>query len=111
MGKGKNNYARDEKAVEVNILTRLLSWLGDCFFAPLEGVDWRGRLDIGQQNELEEELKSMILQSYGVIGVNSLSAVFVGTTRNITITYDARTIYSPSFQNQILIEAGSLVGS
>jgi hypothetical protein len=110
-GKGLNDYSRDEKAVEMNIKTRLLSWVGDCFFAPLEGVDWRSRLDIGQQADLEEELKSVLIQSFGVVGVNSLSANFSGTTRNITITYSAQTIYSPSFQRTILIAAGSLAGS
>jgi hypothetical protein len=109
-GRGKNDYLRDEKAVEMNMQTRLLSWVGDCFFAPLEGVDWRARLDIGQQADLEEELKSVLLQSHGVTGVNSLSATFVGATRNMTITYDVQTIYSPSFQREILISAGSLVG-
>lgn len=105
-GKGLNSYAVEEKALEENIQTRVLSWVGDCFFALQEGVDWRSRLDIGQQKELVEEIKSVILQSEGVVGVNSIELVFDGTTRLATITYNIQTIYSRDFQSVIKQLAG-----
>lgn len=97
-GKGLSNYARDEEAVEQNIKTRLLSWVGDCFFALNEGIDWKSRLDVGQKASLEQELRAQILQSYGVIGVNSVDVVFSGTTRLFTVTYNITTFFSQSFQ-------------
>jgi hypothetical protein len=105
-GKGLNSFAIDEKAIEENIDTRVLSWVGDCFFALQEGVDWRSRLDIGQQDELVEEVKSVILQSEGVVGVNSIELEFNGTTRVATITYNIQTIYSRDFQRVITQLAG-----
>lgn len=105
-GKGLSDYAADEQAIEQNIKTRILSWVGDCFFALPEGVDWRNRLEIGQQTELLEEVKSIILQSFGVVGINSLTGVFTGSTRNFLITYNIQTIFSPSFQSTIIQNSG-----
>jgi hypothetical protein len=106
-GKGLSNYAALEQAINQNIKTRILSWLNDCFFALEEGIDWKSRLDVGQQAALEEEIRLMILQSYGVVGINSFEFTFDGTTRAISIEYDIQTIYSPSFQSQITQAIGS----
>lgn len=108
-GKGLSDYARNEEAIDENIKTRVLSWVGDCFFALQEGVDWRSRLDIGQQAALVEEVKSVIMQSEGVVGVNDIQAVFNGPSRLETITYNIQTIFSQSFQSVINLSAG--VGS
>jgi hypothetical protein len=105
-GKGVNDYATAEAAVELNIQTRLLSWVGDCFFALADGIDWRSRLDVGQQNALVEEIKSNILNAFGVVGINSVQAIFDGITRTFTINYDIQTIYTPSFQATILQGSG-----
>lgn len=100
-GKGLSNYAKDEEAINQNIKSRLLSWLGDCFFAPDEGVDWRGRLDVGQQEALQQELKAVILQSSGVVGVANVSAVFDSSSRFIRITYNVETIFGNAFQSAV----------
>lgn len=76
----------------------MLSWVGDCFFALNEGIDWKNRLDVGQQSALEQELRAMILSTYGVMGVNSVEVNFAGTSRLFTVTYDIITFFSPSFQ-------------
>ncbi len=105
-GKGLASYAQDEQAVEENIKTRVLSWLGDCFFDLTTGVDWKSLLDIGQQDELLDAVKAVILQSYGVVAVLSVRGVFNGNTRLFSITYNAQTIYSPDFQATIQQAAG-----
>ena len=106
-GKGVNDYATAEAAVELNIKTRLESWVGDCFFALADGIDWRSRLDIGQQNNLVEEIKASLMNAFGVVGVNAVVAVFDGITRTMNIAYSIQTIYSPSFQGVITMSAGS----
>lgn len=100
-GKGTSDYLTGDAAIRLNIKTRLLSWVGDCFFALQEGIDWKGRLDVGQQKALTEEVKSSLLRSFGVVGVNTVSVAFQTGTRLFTITYDIQTIYSPSFQSFI----------
>lgn len=104
-GKGINNYATAENAIDLNIKTRILSWVSDCFFALQDGIDWSNRLDYGQQTALVEEIKSNILNAFGVVGINAVQSVFDGVTRTIRIVYDIQTIYSPSFKRTI--EAGS----
>lgn len=106
-GNGFASYATGEQAVEENIKTRLLSWRNNCFFALQDCVDWSALLDIGQQKNLEAAVRSVILQSYGVVGINSATVVLERATRAITITANIRTIYSPSFELSIQQAAGA----
>lgn len=105
-GQGLGNYNQDEAAIDENIQTRLLSWVGDCFFALQDGVDWSSRLDVGQQTALEDEVRSVILASFGVVAVNSVIAVFDGTTRLFSLNYNIDTIFSASFQAQLKLAIG-----
>lgn len=105
-GKGLSDYARDEQAVEQNIKSRCLSWVGDCFFALQEGIDWRSRLDVGQKQALVEEIKGEILQSFGVVGITSIDFTFNPQLRDLRVVADAETIFSPSFQRAIQQAAG-----
>lgn len=110
-GKGVSGYAVDEAAIELNIKTRLLSWKGDCFFALDDFVDWLGRLDKGQEANLVRELKIVILQSFGVVGVNTIQASLNRDLRSIQITYDVATIFGQSFTNTLNLAAGLPTGS
>jgi hypothetical protein len=105
-GKGKADYARDEQAIEQNINGRLLSWVGDCFWALNDGVDWKSRLDIGQEEALSEECKNIILSSEGVVGITSVVVSLGRDSRMISIAYDVDTIYSQSFRRTIEQGAG-----
>ena len=102
-GKGKSDYATDEDAIDQNVQSRILSWLNDCFFALDEGVDWRSHLDVGEQGALLDDVRSVILKSYGVIGVNDVEAVFDSKSRAYTLTYDMQTIFSRSFQSALTL--------
>jgi hypothetical protein len=106
-GKGMSDMARDQKAIEQDINTRLLSWVGDCFFALNDGIDWKNRLDVGGQKDLEDEVRFLILRTDGVVGINSLVVEFDETTRRIRITYDVETIFGQSFQSTISQGTGS----
>jgi hypothetical protein len=106
-GRGQSDYALDEAAIEENIRTRLNSWVGDAFFALQEGVDWRNRIGVAQQDALVDEVKSVLLQSEGVVAINSVFSVFDPVTRNFTINYNVQTIFSPSFQAEIQQTSGA----
>lgn len=110
-GKGISGYATDEAAIELNIRTRLLSWKGNCFFALDDFVDWLSRLDKGQENNLIQELKTVLLQSFGVVAVSEVSATLNRTTRAIQITYNISTIFGTSFINTLDLAAGVPTGS
>lgn len=95
-GNGLNSYLTGEAAIEANIKTKLLEWVGNCYFALLDGIDWKNRLDVGQQQALLVEIKNLILNCFGVTSIISLTANFNGVTRFDSITVILKTIFSPS---------------
>lgn len=105
-GKGITGYAVDEAAIELNIVTRLRSWKNDCFFAMGDFVDWQARLDKGQETNLLNELRSVILQSFGVVAVNSFSSVLDRNSRKCTVRFSIMTIFSPSFTSSLILGTG-----
>lgn len=103
-GKGKEDYIPEDPAIAQNIKTRLLSWFNDCFFGLQEGVDWAEYFDKGQENNMIQAIKTVILASYGVLAVNSISSSTDSSTRKITINYNIDTIFSQAFE--AIIEQG-----
>lgn len=92
-GQGLGNYVNQNAAVGLNIKTRLLSWVGDCFFDLGAGIDWLNRLSLkNQQVLLQNDLRRVILQTYGVTGIVTFNAKLTG--RNFTANYQVNTIYS-----------------
>lgn len=102
-GKGANNYLTGEAALDMNIRTRLLSWVGDCYFSLTDFMDWKSLLDVGQQSNVLAAAKSVILQSEGVVGIVSAAFVFAGQTRRESVQALIQTIYSPSAQITVTI--------
>jgi hypothetical protein len=96
-GKGLSSYVTEDTAIRQNVRTRLLSWAGNCFWSLNDFVDWRSLLDVGKQADAMDALKSCILQTPGVIAVDSARAVFDGETRTYSLQYGIRTIFSPTF--------------
>ena len=95
-GSGKGNYLTGNPAIGLNIKTRILSWLNDCFFDTTAGIDWANRL--GSKNQralLESDLRRIILQSFGVTGISSLSTSLTG--RGFSATYTINTIFSQGY--------------
>lgn len=105
-GRGIAGFATDERALELNLATRLKSWVGNCVFDLQAGIDWKSRLDKGQQQNILNEVRALILQSYGVVGINAISSN-LDQHRNLTVRYDITTIFSPSFQRTVAVAAGA----
>lgn len=103
-GKGRQSYKIDEQCIAQMIKTRILSFLGDCFFATDKGIDWFNLLDRGFQNEvrLERSIKQTILDTEGVVGINSFDLMRNG--RQLVVSYDVQTIFSASYQAQLEVE-------
>jgi len=80
-GKGLSDYLTDQDAIMHNIKTRLLQWKGDCFYATAEGVDYNNLLDVGTKNLLDSDIKRVILQSEGVIKINTFESSLTADTR------------------------------
>lgn len=80
-GKGLSDYLTNQDAILHNVKTRLLSWKGDCFYAVAEGVDYNNLLDIGTKSLLDSDVKRIILQSEGIIKINSFESTLDNTER------------------------------
>ena len=105
-GQGRQSYKINEAELGQMIKTRVLSFLGDCFFAANEGIDWWSLLERGKQNEelLKRSVSLTILQTDGVMAINSVD--FIKQGRNLRVLYDVQTIYSQSYQQQIEVDNG-----
>lgn len=99
-GNGKNDYLIENNAIKLNIKTRTLSWLNDCFFALDEGIDWTNRLGSKNQEEiLQLDLKKIILDSDDVVSITS--SEFSLINRKFTATFFIDTIFSKSYKIEI----------
>lgn len=93
-------YVSDQKAIELNILTRLREWVGDCFFNNNAGIDWNNRLGKPVQTDaIAADVKNIILQSDGVVGIIDFSVTL--SLRTLSISYTINTIYTQNAQNTI----------
>jgi len=92
-GSGLNNYAANLSAVALDIQMNLQSFLGDCFFAVDNGINWMNLL--GGKNELAITLavNAAILGTQGVTGLLQTSIV-LNEDRSLSINYQVQTIYS-----------------
>lgn len=99
-GNGKGDYIAGNEAIGLNIETRILSWLNDCFFDQGAGIDWLNRLGSkNQQTLLELDLRRIILQSFGVTGIVTFSSSLID--RNFSASYSIDTIFSVAYTNTI----------
>jgi len=91
-GRGKANYKTGKDAIMQSIQTHLKSWKGDCFFALDDGVDYNNFLDRNTKTFLDNDIKRVILQSDGVIRIDSFSSE-IGEDRDYTSNASVMTIY------------------
>lgn len=91
-GKGRNDYLKNRRAVQQNIETRLKMFLGDCFFALNQGIDWFNLLGSKNILELRLSVASVILNTEFVSGIEELS-FNIDTSRNLFIQYDVSTSF------------------
>ena len=92
-GKGKNDYKSNQDAVAQSIKTRLMSFLGDCFFATNDGIDWWNLLGSKDQLALNLAISATILNTAGVSKLVQLS-VNLDDLRQITISYKVLTSFN-----------------
>jgi hypothetical protein len=92
-GKGKNDYKRDKASLIQDLNTRLKEWKYDCFFAQLEGVDYKNFLDRGTQLFLDADIKKVILKTEGILRIDTFSSTIDKDTRLYTFQAQVFSIY------------------
>ena len=99
-GQGKSNFISGNDAIGLNIRTRVFEWVNDCFFNMTAGVDWLNGLGSrGQQKIIEQQIRKVILNSYGVTALTDFSMSLIG--RAINVSYSINTIFSNGYQNTL----------
>lgn len=75
-GEGMLNYFTGNDAIAMDVVTRLRSVIGDCFFDLEANIDWDNIL--GSRNykkeRVDEDIKKVILATDGVASINSFSS-------------------------------------
>lgn len=94
-GASLNDYKSANNAVAQNIQTRLLSFLGNCFFDAGAGIDWFTFLG-GSKNILDLKLaiQTTIINTENVTGILQLSIGLDDATRRFSISFTVQTTYS-----------------
>lgn len=105
-GGGLSNYASGPQAIALNIQTSVLMWQGDCFFSLPGWINWKGLLNVGQQNNLNAALQLLLSQAYGVQAIVFAAVVVNPTTRQFFATYVVDTVYSTQVTNTVQILSG-----
>ncbi|MCS2154343.1 hypothetical protein MUU49_17445 [Scandinavium goeteborgense] len=93
-GAGRQNYYSGSEAVAQKVLTRLQSFKGNCFFNLDAGIDWITEMEQrNQQRLLEANVKTTILNTRGVMSLNTFSSSWEARNRKLTITASYTDIY------------------
>ena len=87
-GKGRNSYLTDNEALMMNIKTRLLEFLGDCFFDLEKGIDWWTLLGGKNLRKILVDVQRTILRSYQVKKIVNLDYTLTNRKLFITISIE-----------------------
>lgn len=101
IGQGIGSYAQEQDALALDIAARVRSRKGNCFFAPNDGIDYTNLNDKGKQKEFITAMTNAIMQTGGVVKINSSSSALDNKTRRMSFTYNIQTIFTRSFQATI----------
>lgn len=104
-GRGRNNYLSGRDAIAQDIVTRLRSFLGDCFFATQDGIDWFNLLGNKSEVAINLSVGSVILNTTGVTSILELSFE-LDENRALTIAYSVNT--AVGVVTGLITEVGSL---
>lgn len=92
-GQSQSNYLNENMEIKQNVECRIISFLGDCFFAVNDGIDWFNLLERNKLEELENAVQQDIIETDGVTAVNEID-VLLGSDRKLFLSYNIDTIYT-----------------
>ena len=96
-GGGTADYNIQQQEIEQDAQTAVEMFLGEAFWDTGFGVDWLNLLgSIGAQATLVRQVTQVLSNIKGVLQVVQVTPVLNSTTRQITIKYVLRTVYSLS---------------
>ena len=94
-GSGLNDFHIDSaEAVAQAIDTRLKLWIGEWFADTSDGTGWSQAI-LGKQskNLYELTLRQRVLETYGVVSIESFQSSLNSDTRRLTVSMTVNTIF------------------
>ncbi len=91
-GKGKNDYKSQLDAVAQSVSTRVKSFLGDCFFAMDQGIDWFNLLGTKQVVQLALSVSSTVLNTENVDSILDFQSS-LSEDRDLTLSYKVKAFF------------------
>lgn len=92
-GNGQSDYLTGNDEVAQNIKTRLLSFLGNCFFEINAGIDWFNLIGSKNTIALNLAINAVILNTPNVTGILETS-FSLSDNRVFSVTFKVQTTYS-----------------
>lgn len=106
-GKGKNDYKSGLLAIAQDIQCRVSSFLGDCFFATNEGIDYFNLLGAKNELALNLAIAATILNTDQVTGILQLG-ISLNANRLMTVQYRVQTALSLSLEDDFTYDLGTI---
>lgn len=94
-GSSENNfYINSPEAIRQSILTRLRLWLGEWFADKSDGTGWNQTI-LGKQSQgiYELTLRQRVLETFGVVTIDTFESSLNVSTRKLTVSMSVSTIY------------------
>jgi hypothetical protein len=117
-GAGRLNYLYGTNAIQQNIVRRLYSVLGDCFYSVQDGVNYFFFMGSKDLTGLQLALAATILNTPGVSRLNVIQVTLNRNTRLLTIQYNVNVVSAPlpvqssvtvNATTYLLTESGSVI--
>lgn len=101
-GRGKGNYAQQSKALALDLKMQIQSWVGDCFFASDDYIDWNYLLGSkNTEDQIRETITTLIDSNPEVAGVTEVVAEVDRENRKLTLTYSYVDIFGGEMKETI----------
>lgn len=106
-GNNLSGYLQGNPAIGQQINCRLLQFLGECFWDTQAGIDWFGWLGGKNPVGLNLAISTVILNTTGVLKINTLDFKVDVNTRRFSINWNVTTIYSKYYPGTSTLNVGA----
>lgn len=101
-GRSKGNYAQKSRALALDLKMQIQSWVGDCFFATEDYIDWNYLLGSkNTEDEIRDIITALLERNEEVAGVSDVSATVDRENRKIELTYSYVDVFGGEMREEI----------
>jgi hypothetical protein len=99
-GRGKSDYATDSEAIAYDVKSKILSWIGDCFFDDTAGIDWKNIIGTkDQKSQLDRAIKKIVVDEYGIVDLSFFESEIIDRSYHCNLRF--KTIFNETIEVKI----------